>query len=243
MAKEASHKEEIDGLEKDLEELRRRHDMYFQGSKEQRTPPTTQAAQFGGVLRRLREDQAKGWNTGERFRLNQLHARYVSYERMWARTLKEIEDGTSKRDRFRLKRKHEEAPPATTSKATPAPSFNSADSFDVDVGGFDEPSDERPAPPRPPAALPQQPASRLVERPVAAAASAEGMNEQRMKQLYDVYMQAKKRTGEQSTLTLDGLRSQIAKQVPAIKAKHNCQTVDFKVVLKDGKAMLKAIPK
>ena len=36
----AAHKEELDELEKRLEELRRRLELYLQGSKEQRIPPT-----------------------------------------------------------------------------------------------------------------------------------------------------------------------------------------------------------
>ena len=35
------------------------------------------------------------------------------------------------------------------------------------------------------------------------------MSDQRLQQLYDVYMKAKQRTGEQSSLTVDALRKQI----------------------------------
>ena len=69
------------------------------------------------------------------------------------------------------------------------------------------------------------------------------MTDDKMRRLYSVYMQAKKRTGENSNLSFESLAAQLRKQVPAIRAKHKCQNVDFKVVLKNGKAMLKAVPK
>lgn len=79
-------------------------------------------------------------------------------------------------------------------------------------------------------------------RPRDPAARKKG-SEERLRKLYNVYMQAKKRTGESSNLSYDALKRQLAKQIPAIKKKHGCKKVDFKVVLKDGKAMLKAVPK
>src|SRR5687768_10692396 len=99
MAVRAGHKEELDDLEKRLEELRRRFDMYFQGAPEQRMPPSSNQAQLGGELRRRREEDIRNWNTQDKFRFNQIFARYVSLDRMWARTLKQIEDGTHKRDK------------------------------------------------------------------------------------------------------------------------------------------------
>lgn len=246
------HKEELDELEKLLDELRRRFDLHFHGSPEQRMPPTTQQAQLGGELRRIREEEARHWNTVDRFRFNQIFARFVSLDRMWARTLKQIEDGVYKRDKFKVQqmKKRDDASaarpgmPQDTQVGRPSP--GSLEGLDVDVGSFDDDdmfSSQPSQPPQRPVAAAEKP---RVPAPVPAARpapSGDGMSEQRLKQLYDVYMQAKKRTGESSSLTMDALKQQIEKQIPAIKAKHKCASVDFKVVLKDGKAMLKAVPK
>jgi hypothetical protein len=254
MAVKAGHKEDLDDLEKRLDEVRRRFDLYFHGSPEQRMPPTASQAQLGGELRRVREEEIRTWNTVDKFRFNQIFARFVSLDRMWARTMKQIEDGTYKRDKFKVQQmkkrdeetakdpkaqesqKHEKnGVPADTQVGARRPA--SIDGLDVDVGSFDDAAN---APPQERAAR----APRPVATPTRPASMGEGgMSDQRLKQLYDVYMQAKKRTGESSSLTMDALKKQIEKQIPAIKAKHNCQSVDFKVVLKDGKAMLKAVPK
>ena len=123
------------------------------------------------------------------------------------------------------------------------------DAIDVDM---DMDFDDAPRVPKPvpaPVSVGVRPAPRPAPLPVSVSASASAMNElgglseQKLQVLHKVYVDAKKRTGESSSLTLEGLRAQVAKQVPAIRAKHNCEAVDFKVVLKDGKAMLKAIPK
>lgn len=247
MAVRAGHREELDEIDKRLEELRRRFDMYFQGAPEQRMPPTSNQAQLGGELRRMREDEIKNWNTQDKFRFNQIFARFVSLDRMWARTLKQIEDGTHKRDKFKvaqMKKREGAANQPSDTQVGQRPSQDSLDGMDVDVGSFDDD------------VITSQPPQRAVgdksvPRPVTvpppskqpSGAPGNGMSEQRLQQLYDVYMKAKQRTGEQSSLTVDALRKQIEKQIPAIKAKHKCQNVDFKVVLKDGKAMLKAVPK
>src|SRR5688572_9683141 len=256
MAVRAGHREDLDELEKRLDELRRRFDMYFQGAPEQRQPPSSNQAQLGGEMRRMREDEIRNWNTQDKFRFNQLFARFVSLDRMWARTLKQIEDGVYKRDKFKVgqmkKRDAEQQKPADTQVGKRP---DSLDGMDVDVGSFDDENLITSQPPQKPVGAPQPISGigKAVPAPVATGPSrpqpssggggGQGMSDQRLKQLYDVYMQAKKRTGESSTLTMEALKKQIEKQIPAIKAKHKCDNVDFKVVLKDGKAMLKAVPK
>lgn len=205
-----SHAAIIERHEKELDELRRLFDLYFQGIERQ--PPTDIREELRKALLRLR-GEASRWNTAERFRVNALHQRFTSFDRMWSRELKAIEEGTSRRDRFRIQRKRkleEEAPPATE-RSAPAP-------------------------------VPEGSQPRAAAQ-AARSAGDSGLDENKMRKLYEVYMQAKRRTGERSSLTYEGLVKQLQKQVPALKAKHKCKDVDFKVVLKDGKAMLKAIPK
>lgn len=254
MAVRAGHREDLDEIEKRLEELRRRFDMYFQGAPEQRQPPSSNQAQLGGELRRMREDEIRNWNTQDKFRFNQLFARFVSLDRMWARTLKQIEDGTHKRDKFKVQQMKAKAQTPADTQVGKRPGADSLDGMDVDVGSFDDDVINSQPPQKP---IADKSGEKSVPRPVTVPPPSRvpapvntgggggngGMSDQRLQQLYDVYMKAKQRTGEQSSLTVDALKKQIEKQIPAIKAKHKCENVDFKVVLKDGKAMLKAVPK
>ena len=264
MATISANKKTLDGLEKQAEGIRRDFDQYFLGLSKR--PPTTAQAQLAGVFRKLKEEELREWNTQDKFRFNQIHARFVSLERIWARTMKQIEDGTWKRDKFKVaqmkKRDAAASPVGPDSAVAQRPIDNSLDGLavDVDMGFDDDDLDVAPKPaPRPAPSPAPQNVVRPVPRPAAgsnagsnAAAAASsappsstlgGLSEQKLQQLHKVYVEAKRRTGEQSNLTLDALRAQVAKQVPAIQQKHGCQQVDFKVVLKDGKAMLKAIPK
>ena len=126
--------------------------------------------------------------------------KFLTYDRMWLREMKAVEEGTSRRDKMRKEkvRREENAADFHAQKRAPSRSAGDGDG---------------------------------------------GMGDDKMKRLYSVYMQAKKRTGESSNLSYDGLKKQLAKQIPKIKQKHGCEQVDFKVVLKNGKAMLKAVPK
>lgn len=282
MAVRAGHKEELTDLDKRVDELRRRFDMYFHGAPEQRMPPSASQAKLGGELRRMREDDTTKWNTQDRFHFNQIFARFISLDRMWARTMKQIEDGTHRRDKFKVAQmKKRDAAAETIShsqfQAQPDALDGPDIDIDIDIDSFDDQamvslssqvsqSAEQAiaVAPRPALAAPVPPAgARPAIAPVASArpaaprerASSDGaaqpavarapaqMSDQRLQQLYEVYMKAKQRTGEQSTLTVEALRRQIEKQIPAIQAKHKCHHVDFKIVLKDGRAMLKAIPK
>ncbi len=274
MAAVSQNKKRLDDLEKSSDSIKRDYDQFFLGLSKR--PPTTAQAQFAGQMRKIKEDELREWNTQDKFRFNQIHARFVSMERVWARELKQVEDGTHKRDKLKvsLAKKRDAAAAAAAAQSHPnaqADAHTDAngekpeptrlqatadplDSIDLDMNSFDD---------EPPAAAPAKPAAPKPQpRPAVAAAAPRpangggggggsgvgggdlgGLSEQRLQMLYKVYMDAKKRTGEASNLSVDALRSQIAKQVPQIRQKHGCEQVDFKVVLKDGKAMLKAIPK
>ncbi len=66
----------------------------------------------------------------------------------------------------------------------------------------------------------------------------------KIKQLYDMYINAKKKCGEDtSKLTFEKVFASIKSQIPQLKSKFNCHRVEFKVVIEDGKAKLKAVPK
>ena len=209
MAAKTETQETLDLVQEQMERLRQAFMRYFQGIE--RRPPTDERDRIKTHILRLR-GEARQWNTKDRFRIANIHQKYLSYNRMWGRTLTEIENGTYYRHKAKIRAKNKaELQEAEAQEASGVPAA-------VDI--------------------PTAPKKRR-----APAAGDGGITDERARRLYNVYMQAKKRTGERSNLSYDGLKKQLEKQIPAIKKKHNCQRVDFKVVLKNGKAMLKAVPK
>ncbi|MEL6180020.1 MAG: MXAN_5187 C-terminal domain-containing protein [Myxococcota bacterium] len=71
-----------------------------------------------------------------------------------------------------------------------------------------------------------------------------GLNETKLKGIYQSLVDAKKRCNESTAkLSYDSVVRSIAKQTRAVKQKHKANKVDFQVVIKNGKAFLKPVPK
>ncbi len=180
--------QELGQLDEDLTKLQVSYEKYFLGLD--RTPPDETRKKIAKRLRELRTSPVR--NTGLKFRINTLFAKLISFERLWDRTLREIEDGTYKRDVFKAKyrmAKRDEAPPPV--------------------------------------------------RPVPRAE----LSDDKLRRLYDTYLIARQRTGESTDgLTFEAIAQRIRAQVPELMQKHKAKSVEFKVVIKGGRAVLKAIP-
>jgi hypothetical protein len=95
-----------------------------------------------------------------------------------------------------------------------------------------------------PVALAPSPPVRPVVTPPFAAPVASGLTDQKIKAIYDAYVMAKRRCGEDTKgLTLDSVASTLRKQVPELMKQHQAKSVEFKVVIKDGRAVLRALPR
>lgn len=116
--------------------------------------------------------------------------------------------------------------------------FTPAEKAGMLTGEFRIASTTKP-PPIPKTATP--PSSPAVRKVPSGAGPANTDN--RMQSLYRAYVTAKKRTGESTDgLTYDRLVRTLQKQVPTIQARTGCKRVDFKIEIKQGKAILKAVP-
>jgi hypothetical protein len=84
-----------------------------------------------------------------------------------------------------------------------------------------------------------------VDRAAAPVAASSGqISEAKMRAIYDAYLMAKKRCNEDtSKLTFESVSQTLKSQVPTLMKQHNAKSVEFKVVIKDGKAVLRALPK
>jgi hypothetical protein len=130
-------------------------------------------------------------NTAQKFKFQQLTARFNSYKQYWSRILRKIEDGTYERDRFKMALKDKSAPPKEETKRA------------VKEKTVDE-----------------------------------------HKKLFDSLVEAKKKCSENTSgLQYDNFQKMVKEQGEKLKSKYNCNKVEFKIVVDDGKAKLKAIPK
>ena len=272
-------------VESELAELRAAFDQYFLGVE--RMPPTKRHDALKRQMRDLKGQFIR--QTSVRFRIDNLAQKLTTFERLWDRTLKEIEAGTYKRHLFKAKLHQKAAKkPAETAHSNAEPDFDVDEDLDVsDLGpeeltapnlesalaaavsatkqaaSFVRPSATMPGaqaaaatpaakPPGPGyPAYPAKPAAAppAVPRPVTAAAASGagapgGLSDQKIKAIYDAYVMAKKRCGEDtSKLSLNAVADTLKKQVPALMKQHQAKSVEFKVVIKDGKAVLRALPK
>jgi hypothetical protein len=92
---------ECDDLEEELAALKVAYEQYFLGNE--RLAPARAHDDFKKRIMKLKTSMVR--NTAAKFRMNSLHNKFLTYERMWQRTLQEIEAGTYKRDLFKAKRR------------------------------------------------------------------------------------------------------------------------------------------
>ncbi len=197
--------EEVALIEKEIHDVKVAFEQHFMGFD--RKAPTRRRDLLGERIRRFKQSNAR-IPTMLRHRLDHAQAKFQSYDRVWTRTLVEIENGTYKRDRFRMKLRQKAAQTAPSPDEVTAPVRPAA-----------------PAPPPPPA-----PTAHLTPGQVKA--------------LYDAYVTARRRTNESvDGISVDGLSRSLQKQVPALMQKYNCKAIDFKVVIKDNRAILRAVPR
>jgi hypothetical protein len=77
-----------------------------------------------------------------------------------------------------------------------------------------------------------------------ARAAAEALAEPRLRAVYDAYLAAKKQCREDvSRITYESVADSLRKQVPDLLSRHGARDVEYKVLVKDGKAVLRAVPK
>ncbi len=321
-------------LEAELAELRAAYEQYFMGND--RLPPLKKHDGFKKQFMKLKSSFVR--QTAAKFRIESIGQKMLTFERLWDRTVQQIEAGTYKRDLMRLKR-HQKGP--SQQKKEPDSDFDVDE--DLDISDLDDGNDNltaalaaaeaaasKPAPPAPvkpgtglaPAITPVTPAQGVkpavtapppglkpltapltapltpaippprpsgppkVSAPIATGtapafkpavtgstpalkpAGATGVNaafkpapsapsrppssgggdgglsDTKVKAIYDAYVMAKKRCGEDTkAVTLDSVANSLRKQVPELMKQHNAKTVEFKVVIKDGKAVLRALPK
>lgn len=269
---------ELDEMDTALAELKAHYEQYFVGVERQ--PPNKADADVRQRLAKLRTGYVR--SAVLKFRIQALQQRFTTYDRLWHRTLTEMENGTYRRDllKARRRRKSSETPaavpkaPAETQAAPPAPDVVAPPSLGppplpargetprappspipsiptATQGGTVRPS---PVPSVAPVAIPKGTQGGVPRTPPAAIpkgtqgavarAAAEALAEPRLRKVYDAYVAAKKRCKEDvSRISYESVADSLRKQVPELLERHGARDVEYKVLVKDGKAILRAVPK
>jgi hypothetical protein len=224
--------EECGRVEEELEALKAKYEMYFLGTE--RAEPVRWREEVKKKVARLKTAFTN--NTGLRFRMQSLHARYLAYERLWLRAAREREEGTYRRDLFKARR-HARDPRAGGAAAGPA--GGAAPRRDAGEGAPAPVSDA-------PTGRPAEGGSNAVggPQPRPPPPVSHGLGEREMHALYESYVAAKRSCNEDvSRVTYEAMARSVARQVPEILARSKAKSVEFKVVVKDGRAVLKAVPR
>jgi hypothetical protein len=179
--------EDLDELDESIQNLQVLYEKYFLGID--RKAPDAERRRISLKMREMRTVMVR--NTALKFRINTMFAKLLSFERMWDRTLREMEEGTYKRDVFKAKLRD----------------------------------------------------GNREERKKAAPKTAPEISDDKLRKLYDTFIVARQRTGEATDgISFDALAKRIRAQVPELMKQHKARNIEFKVVIKGGKAILKAVP-
>jgi hypothetical protein len=108
--------EELDDLEHKLTKLKVEYEQYFGGGLKRE--PTVLRAEIERTVQRFLSAPPTG--TRYKFRFNTIVARYQAYRALWGRTLREIEAGTHRSQRFRAKEAPAEKAPRPQRKVAGA---------------------------------------------------------------------------------------------------------------------------
>ncbi|MCB9637997.1 MAG: hypothetical protein H6727_03720 [Myxococcales bacterium] len=220
--KEKEAKFQLDQLEQSIEECHRNYELYFMGI-EKREPFQLRenVKRLISSLRQTRNNQSTF-----RFRLNSLASRFQSLSRYWDRVNYEREQGIFHKDRKRTLRRVFNQSDLTSSSSAALETLRKAQNQDND----DTPPDGVPA------------YQGNSQRPDPSLVQPNKLPDDRMRQIYNSYIETRGQCGESTRVNYDALVKTIESQIPRLQAK-GYRDVDFQVIVKDGKAALKPVGK
>ena len=117
--------EMLDDLDHNMKRLRIEYEQFFMGNMKRE--PQVLRGKVQKVITQLVNEPPR--NSAQKFRFNSLNAKFQVYRQLWGRTMREIENGTHQRDKFRARLhaapEDEPAAPRQVERKTPAKSGSS----------------------------------------------------------------------------------------------------------------------
>ena len=222
----------LNELEKKIERVRTLYEQYFMGIEKMEP----QVARKEVTRTMLLYAQQHIRNTGQRFRFHSMQQKWNIYITLWNRTMREIEAGTYKRDVARVTRKLQREGKSLPEQAA----------IELKVRRRRRRGEMTPTP------VPIEPSKPVIPPPRAptppprpGVSAAPGVSEDAMRALYRRYVQAKKLVADPNAnnIKYESLVATVARQTPQIMQKYGVEQVEFTVVIREDKVVLKAIPK
>ncbi|MFT5585732.1 MAG: hypothetical protein ACI9VR_003325 [Cognaticolwellia sp.] len=187
---------QLDELEQSLFLLKIQYDKYFNGVE--LTEPVRYRDDAQRTVRVLLRETIT--NTRQRFRFQQLRARFNTIDLYLRRNLVQIERGTHPKFKFRADLKERNrAKAASRMEAARADTRSKAEKSRKEDAAF--------------------------------------------RQIYDRYMDARKKCGQSTDMEYGAMQRALRAQVKNIKSRYECDRVSFRIQVEGGKAKLKAMPK
>jgi hypothetical protein len=129
-------------------------------------------------------------------------------------------------------------PPPPAPRPAPTPPAPAARAAPSSVRAPPSPAGKPP----PPVPTSRAATTRPPPRRPSGADLPPGVSESQARDLYKKYVQARKLVGEQGNVSYDRLVRTLSSQAPRIMQQHDAKAVEFNVVIKDDKVVLKAKP-
>jgi hypothetical protein len=213
--------EELAQLERDIRQLKIEFDMFFGGGRKR--PPTEIEWRIEMLIKRYAE-RGGDLKYGQRFRFNNLAQTYAKYKDMFRKRMAAREEGKIQRH-FGAAAKAIEAERARAQAVAV--------------------QKQQPAPGEPELAAAASAAAAAAEARTFRVAFCEPENEsQKVDQLFEAFVEAKKRAGEETAkLTRSGFNEFVRKKTKDLQSKKNCRDVEYVVETVDGQVKLKALVK
>jgi hypothetical protein len=225
----------LEEMERKVDRLRALYETFFSGIERQ--PPNAPRRELNRLMLEMQQIQIR--NAALRFRFQSLSQRWILMTTYWNRTLREIEAGTYRKDVAKVSRRlAQKGAPLTEQEAV---ALGIPASRARALVARQEARSGRPAAAGASATLGGQepPPAQPEAAPAALRPSGvPGFSEDDLAALHRRYDEAA-RTTDRPAPTLEQLRDRLAKHVPQMIAHLGTEKVEFDVVVKDGRAVLR----
>jgi len=233
----------LEEMERKVDRLRALYETFFSGIERQ--PPNAPRRELNRLVLEMQQIQIR--NAALRFRFQSLSQKWTLMTTYWNRTLREIEAGTYRKDVARVSRRlAQKGAPLTEQEAValgiPASRARALVARQAARGGpgaaakASGASGAEESLPAAPAAVPTPHAAPAPAAP--RPSGVPGFSEDDLAALHRRYDEAA-RTTDRPAPTLEQLRDRLAKHVPQMITHLGTEKVEFDVVVKDGRAVLR----